>query len=176
MKISGIRRSPRPGILLLLVPLVPYLCLSPANAGDTRGKPLLANLDWTVQQDEVVIIYDLLGDRDESFDVSVTMLQRNDSTFRIVPSTMTGDIGPATTAGPGRIIRWRWRDDIPWELTGGGYYFELRTERSAETKWWLMALGAAAAGGLTAVLMASARVKEGPSPAAVPRIGQQQRP
>jgi hypothetical protein len=149
----GLRRHLRLLAGLLLFPLLSFLAAPPAAcAGDRPAEPRLANVTWVMHGDDVLLRYDLLGDPDEVYSVELVLLQRSDSTFRCIPSAVSGDVGEGVTPGAGRTIVWTFRDDVPWDLRGDGYCFEVTAEAAPAPLWVMVTLGALAAGGIAAVL------------------------
>ena len=137
-------------ILPLLIFLIDArLLASPNDQEDLR----VSNVDWKVQGEIIVITYDLNTAGNEQVKVKISLLNENDKSVKIVPQTITGDIGEGNFNGTGRTIRWDYLKDIPQGLQGEGYYFEINAEKVGGGMPWLyIAAGAAAVGGAVVLL------------------------
>lgn len=126
------------------------------RAQDEEENPI-TNVNWKVDGDEIIITYDLKGDPDKRYDVTVVMLREDVSSFRIVPQNAEGDVGIGFFAGPGRQITWSYKKDYPAGFQGEGYYFEVRVKSAGGDNTWLYyTIGATAlVGGVVAILLAT---------------------
>ena len=124
---------------------------------DNEVAPRVANVQWNIEGDNIVISYDLLGEKDEKYEVSVSFLKEDDPGFRIVPQTISGDAGTGYFAGKGKSILWEFIRDFPAGFQGEGYYVEVTVKPAPADRTWLYyTLGAAAlAGGLVAIIVGS---------------------
>jgi hypothetical protein len=95
-------------------------------APQQEQNPTVRNANWRVDDNIVVITYDLTGPRDGLVDLSVVLRRQSDASFRVVPRTTYGDIGRGNFIGRSREIRWSYLSDIPAGLEGEDYYFEFR--------------------------------------------------
>lgn len=137
---------------------------APAQTRSAEGVRL-ANLDWRLQGDVIVISYDLLAPTDEEYEVSLVMLRENDRSFKVVPKSVSGQVGKGKFAGQTREIKWEYKKDAPRGFTGEGYYFEISVEPVGGGSTWLyVGLGVAAAGGAAAVLLGGKKVGDGTPP------------
>ena len=57
------------------------------------------------------VFYDLVGDAQASYNVTLNISQDGGETFAVMPS-VTGDAGPGITAGPGKHIIWQQGQDV----------------------------------------------------------------
>jgi hypothetical protein len=147
----------RPISYVALVSLMLFYLPVGSFAQDPRDvSPRLTNLDWKIEGNVVTVTYDLLGSVDKTYVVAVALLRENDPRFKLVPKSVSGNIGIGKFAGTGRVIVWDYRKDIPQGLFGDGYYFEvIVTEATGNSNTWLYYLlgGAAVAGGGAAYLL-----------------------
>ena len=115
----------------------------------------VTKLDWYAGRDEVVIMYDLQGDPDATYEVSLVLLRENDKEFSFTPWLVKGDIGKGDFAGRGNTIRWSYKNDFLSGLNETDYYFEIRVERIRPFPW--LVVGGGAAVGVVAYLLASSK-------------------
>ena len=154
MLVNNVWKSRRPIILGLLIPLSLLLIDAPAFAGGEETTILLRNIDWKIEGDIVIIIYDLDAPTDQEYDVQAVLHDEGNPSFAFVPEAVTGDVGKGKFVGIGKQIRWKYRKDFPSGLQGERYYFEIIVERAGGgMSWLLLGLGAAAAGGGAALLL-----------------------
>lgn len=123
-----------------------------AQSGD-KGSIRINNLAWKVEGDLAVITYDLDGPADETYEVSIVLLNGTDHSFRIEPKSLTGDYGNVPTPGEAKEIRWEFKKDVPGGLVGEGYYFELTVNKAGGLPWYLYALGGTAVVGAAVVVV-----------------------
>jgi hypothetical protein len=119
----------------------------------------LSKLDWHVSRDEVVVTYDLEGDPDDAYVVSMVLMRESDRTFRFKPILVSGKIGEGKFAGKDNEIRWSYKHDYPQGFEGDDYYVELHVENAGSFPWLIAASGAAIAG-IVAVLASSSKTSE----------------
>lgn len=160
----NIYRYNKPVIVVLLLPLLIMLCHFKSYARGQEFDDAVSNVSWKVEGNYIIITYDLKGSPSQRYDVNIIMLRENVPSFRLVPQSVEGDIAEGYFAGPGREIRWKYRDDYPPGFQGEGYYFEIRVKTVSGDKTWLYyALGAAAvAGGVVAFIVSSKQAEEQP--------------
>jgi TonB family protein len=84
---------------------------------------MITNQDWRVEGDWVIITYDLVGRADKVHQVYVELLNERNGSFRMIPRTVSGDIGVVQPPGSDKQIRWHYKADVPAGLQGEGYYF-----------------------------------------------------
>lgn len=155
MAMNRLMRFRRPivwGLLLCLLSLL--LDIRMYALTQDEGEVRVTNVNWTIEEDTIVITYDLNGPIDKKFDISVLMLRENDPAFNVAPIAMEGDVGEGFFVGTGRRIRWYYRSDIPLGIYGEGYYFQIIVKPvSAGIPWYTVAVGAAVVGGIVALLV-----------------------
>jgi hypothetical protein len=106
----------------------------------------LTRLEWRILHDEVVVTYDLEGEENENYVVSVTLLRESDKTFRLNPIFVTGKVGKGKFAGTNNEIRWAYKNENAGKFDGSDYYIEVRVEKPGGFPWLIAAGGAAIAG------------------------------
>ncbi|MBM4169754.1 MAG: hypothetical protein FJ215_11475 [Ignavibacteria bacterium] len=123
----------------------------------------LANLDWSISGNTVVISYDLIAPPENLYAVSVVLLREDDRAFKLVPKSLSGHVGEGKYSGQARQIRWAYRQDVPQGLSGDRYYFEIHVYPVTGTSPWLyVGLGAVAAAGGAAAILLSSKKEEAP--------------
>lgn len=161
MSINEIFRYRKPVVWSLLIPLSLLLIDAHAYARGDEPSINLRNIQWELEGDTVVITYDLLAPLNQEYNVSVTLLNDNDPSFKVIPGAVSGDVGKGNFSGVGRKILWEYKRDLPKGLEGGGYRFEIHAEpATGGLPWFWIGVGFAAAGGAAAILLGK---KESPS-------------
>lgn len=105
---------------------------------------------WRVENWIAVISYELHAPADSTYDVSIVLKRKSDTSFSVMPRTVSGDIGRGKFAGGRREIRWEYRRDLAHELLGNDYFFVVTAVAVTEERgwpWWYYAAGGVVAGG-----------------------------
>ncbi len=139
---------------ILLFPLMIFLTEARLLAMDDDD-PKVTNVDWKLQGDIIMITYDLSWTADDNVEVNIVLLNEYDKSFKVVPQTVSGDIGEGKFLGTSRRIQWDYLKDIPAGIQGEGYYFEVNADKVGGTPWLYIVAGAAAVGGAVALLSGS---------------------
>lgn len=116
----------------------------------------LTRLEWRILHNEVVISYDLEGEANKSYVVSVTLLRESDKTFRVSPVFLTGKVGKGKFVGTNNEIRWAYGNERGGPFAGNDYYIELQVEKAGGFPW-LITAGSAAIAGIAFALAAKAK-------------------
>ncbi len=160
MSITKIFRYRRPVIFGLMFPLIVMFVQFPAHAW-TIAESLISEdeirvnvVDVRVQDQTIVIIYDLIAAMDETYEVNIVLLREKNPSFQFVPRSVAGYVGEGKFAGTSREIKWNYKNDLPRGLEGEGFYFEITVNKvGGGSPWLYIVLGAAAAGGGAAALL-----------------------
>ena len=140
---------------IILISLIIFSSLNiplHANKNDIQIK----NLDWWVEDNVVVIKYDLLAPAHRRYNVNILLRREILHDFYIQPQNISGDVGQGAFAGENRIIRWLYLEDVPQGLKGDDYYFELIVSPVNERGvgvWLYVSAGVAVAGSATYLLL-----------------------
>lgn len=158
---SEIFYNHRGAFIGLLLPL--FFLLNAATGGERAEEIRLENIYPVLQDEAVIIAYDLLAPMDKKYEVRLVMRRENDSTFIFFPKTVSGDAGKGKFAGRDRTIRWTYTQDAPAGFAGDDYYFVIAVKKTG-SKIWLYrgALGAAVGGAIYLAIPSSQ--KELPEP------------
>lgn len=111
---------------------------------------LVRNVYFDTKNGDVVLYYDLRGDRDEDYEVVLLIKDKNDPEYVFKPKHLIGDIGEGKYAGLQRRILWNIFNDLPNGLIGNNYYIDLAVEEVGSN--WFYYVGGAVVGGVVAVL------------------------
>lgn len=120
----------------------------------------------------VTIAYDLFGDQEEKYEVTLLASASGGDAFDYKPQAISGDVGEGVRIGTGKQIRWEYREDFPDGLQQNVKYKVLVEEEGGNG--WLYAIGGTVlAGGGVAVAVLTGLIGGGdsggfPSPPAPP--------
>jgi hypothetical protein len=161
MTISNFHRVQRPIALCLLATVALLTFNFPAVAAAKAADDINARIiDVQYEDDRVVITYDLIGAPKDVYEVKIVFLKKSDPAFRVVPETISGNIGRGEFAGSGRSIIWEFRKDKPEGFSiADDYYFQMTVRRvggeGGGFPWLWVGLGAVAVGGGAAAVILS---------------------
>lgn len=93
-----------------------------------HAKSVVSNVSYVMTGLRVVVHYDLSGDPDAKYNVSLFLLKRSDPAFKYSPRELTGDIGLGKYVGKERRIVWNMRNEFPQGLQGGDFYFVVKAK------------------------------------------------
>ncbi|HPG38814.1 MAG TPA: hypothetical protein PLP19_13940 [bacterium] len=108
------------------------------------------NVSFVQQNDVIIISYDLIGNFNKNFSVSLSLSNDNGRTYRIVPKSVHGDIGKNVTPGLQKRIIWSFMQDFPGGLQGDEFVFAVEAElrnNSSKLPFYLLGVGAIGAAG-----------------------------
>jgi len=114
----------------------------------------VSNVSHELEGDNIIISYDLEGDADANYNVSVVLRREEYSGFQIIPKSVSGDIGEGKFVGKQRKIVWDVSKDYRIDPEVSDYYFEVKaTIVSGGIPWYYFAGGAVLGGGAAALLL-----------------------
>jgi len=114
----------------------------------------ITNVYFDPLQDKIIVYYDLAGDKDEDYNVSIVLRREEYSGFQIVPKSVTGDVGEGKFAGKKKKIIWDVTKDYHIDPEITDYYFEVKVkEISGGIAWYYYVLAAVVGGATAAVLI-----------------------
>lgn len=87
----------------------------------------------------ITITYDLLGEEDETFQVTLLVSKSNGETSLYEPQAVSGDVGLDVSPGTGKHIRWLYRKDLPTGLRSDVEYRVVAEEERGNG--WIYVLG-----------------------------------
>lgn len=120
----------------------------------------ITNVSFEAQQDKIIIYYDLTGDKDQDYEVSLTLRREEYIAFQIAPKSVTGDIGKGKFAGTKRKIVWDVSKDYHIDPEVTDYYFEVKVKEIGGGISWYYYVIAAVLGGTTAAVLIGGKADE----------------
>jgi hypothetical protein len=144
---------------------LPLLVCSAVAQQAKEPEAKVANARWSVQGNEIVIVFELIAPADKTYKISVVLRREGDKSFAVVPKNVSGAIGEGKYAGQ-REVRWAFRKDVPTGLTGNDFWFEISADEIIETG------GAAAvlAGGVIYGIVNASKPASGPAKLPTPPL------
>ncbi len=161
MSILTFLRVQRSVTFLLLVVFSLVTVSVPVSAARRASDEINARITDVQYEDErVVITYDLIGAPKDVYEVKIVFLKKSDPAFRVVPETISGNIGRGEFAGSGRTIIWEFRKDKPDGFPmADDYYFQMIIKRvggeGGGFPWLWVGVGAVVVGGGAAAVILS---------------------
>jgi len=133
------RRDLAIGLLLIVMN-----CLPVFSQTEDPDEFSIAGPRFTQLGDTIFISYRLVAPEDENILISVTLRKGEDTTFSIVPVSVTGAIGPVRGGGD-KLILWNYKKDVPPGFQfGTDYWFQFEgtlVDEAFAPQWWHYALG-----------------------------------
>lgn len=115
---------------------------------------VISNIFFEPIQNKVLIYYDLEGDPEKEYEVSLTLKREEYSGFQFIPESVSGDIGEGKFVGKKRKIIWEVNKDYHIDPEATDYYFEVEVNPISTGIGWFYYAGAAVlSGGVAAVLL-----------------------
>ena len=116
--------------------------------------PRAVNIRVERGKSRITIMYDLSGDGDEKYTVTVTMKRKSNPGVNYAPKNVLGDVGEGVLAGKERRIEWEFAGEFPRGIGAGDVYFTLDAEtESSGISTWVWIAGGAAVAGVAAILL-----------------------
>ncbi|MBU1100995.1 MAG: hypothetical protein KKA84_11385 [Bacteroidetes bacterium] len=100
--------------------------------------------EW-LNENEILITYDLLGEINEKYDVTINLLMAGNTQFRVEVKTATGDFGSGIKAGVNKKVIWKIFEDYKNIVEGAEYLFAVDVGKASGSTWYYYVLGGAAA-------------------------------
>jgi len=124
---------------------------------------------WRVENNVAIIPYELVADKDSTYEIGIVLKRRSDPSFQLTPKSVSGAVGRGQYASGMREIRWDYRRDLTRELTGNDYFFALTARTVLEDggwPWWYYAGGGTAIVGIVVAIVAKSETATPPTPSA----------
>lgn len=129
----------------------------------------ISNIYFEPIQNKVIIYYDLEGDPNLEYEVSLTLKREEFAGFYFVPKSVSGDIGEGKFVGKKRKIIWEVTKDYHIDPEVEDYYFEIKVNPISTGIAWFYYVGAAVlGGGAAAVLLLGKKQTEENKPIGAP--------
>ena len=117
---------------------------------------------------KIFIYYQLHGDPEKEYDISVVLKRTSIPSFELVPSDLSGNIGRGKFGdGNKKTIIWTLKPEEKTILNGEDFYFVVNAEEvksGGGIPWYVYVGGVAVAGGTAAVLLLSKKSNDNNSP------------
>lgn len=155
MSIEGFVVFKRPLIFILLPAFLLLMIGPPVAAQDQqKGEGRIENARWLLDCDVVVITYDLVANPELVYDVNIVLKRESIKDFKLVPKSVSGDVGKGKFAGTKRVIRWEYKKDMGDVLKGDDYHFEFAVfkEEGINTVWYYVIAGVVGGGAAASLL------------------------
>ena len=110
---------------------------------------IVKNVKFEQRGESIIVQYDLIGDRNKKYKISLSLSDDYGKTYRILPKTVLGDIGNNVRSGRNKQITWYLKRDIPEGLQGEDFVFAVDAElQKGGSKLPYILLGAGVVGGI----------------------------
>lgn len=113
----------------------------------------IENISFEEYQNKILIYYDLIGEKDDEYEISLVLKREEYSGFIFIPKTVEGDIGKGNYAGRKKKIIWDVSKDYHIDPEVEDFYFEVSATKLGGIPWYYYVGGTAVAGGLAAILL-----------------------
>lgn len=113
-------------VLLFLLTLQTGYPQSNSNTGNSEN---VEHVSYTVSDGKILVSYDLMGDSEQLYNVSLILRKTGDKNFNYIPKTVSGDIGEGHFAGINKRITWEIKNDFPNGISGEDFYFIVQAEK-----------------------------------------------
>ena len=141
-------------------------CLLPGGAVQAQ-KVKVDNVHYELKESYVEIWYDLIGEPDKNYKVTVKLKRESDPAFSFTPRSLSGNVGKGRFAGEGRKITWYFSNEFKPAEGVEDYYFEVTAVKPSKV-WIWVAGGALVAGGTTAAILLLTGKKDEPAARSFP--------
>ena len=116
------------------------------------------NSSFEVSENKIIITYELQGDVNQDYEISVVLKRSLASAFLYPPDSLSGAIGIGKYAGGNRTIIWKLSEKEKIMFSNGeDYFFEVTAVNTSSTgglpSWLYYVGGSVLAGGAAAVLL-----------------------
>ena len=108
------------------------------------------NVRFEDKGETVTVMYDLQGNPEKKYEVSVALSHDQGKSFSIYPRHLSGDVGRNVRPGKNKEIVWKLEDDYPFGLVGDAFVFAVtaETQKSRMSRLPYYVLGAGLVGGI----------------------------
>ena len=138
---------PTVGTCLLWLLILPWF--NPVQAQKIK----VDNIRYELKEDNIEILYDLVGLPSKTYNVSVVLKREQDPGFSFTPNTLSGYVGKGNFAGNGRKIIWNFANEFKPEAGVTDYYFEITAKKSSKAWMFIAGGGILVGGGIVAAIL-----------------------
>jgi len=112
------------------------------------------NSSFELSGNKILIYYELKGDSDQVYDVSVVLKRTSVASFEYAPLDLQGDIGTGKFAQNKETITWTLsKKETEMFAEGEDYYFQVKALKKSGGSSWLYWVGGIVLGGGTAAVL-----------------------
>ncbi|MEJ2616311.1 MAG: hypothetical protein P8Z35_15240 [Ignavibacteriaceae bacterium] len=137
--------------------ILPVLILLTFISGSAYSQERISTTFEASPDGKIFIYYQLNGDPEKEYDVSVVLKRTSVPSFELTPSDLSGNIGKGKFGdGSKKTIIWTLKPEEKNILNGEDFYFVVNAdevESGGGIPWYVYVGGAALAGGTAAVLL-----------------------
>ena len=128
----------------------------------------VSNVQFEPYPDSIVVYYDLQGDANQEYNVSLTLRREEFITSQFVPKQLRGDIGDGIVPGLKRRIVWDPTHEYIITPNITDYYFEVKASiASGGLRWYYYAAAVMVGGGAAALLLSGKKTSGGEAQVAI---------
>ena len=136
--------------------ILPVIMLLTFLSGSAYSQEKISTTFEASPDGKIFIYYQLNGDSEKEYDVSVVLKRTSVPSFELTPSDLSGNIGRGKFGdGKKKTIIWTLKPEEKNILNGDDFYFVVNAdeiESGGGIPWYVYVGGAALAGGTAAVL------------------------
>jgi hypothetical protein len=115
----------------------------------------VTNVSFELIKNDVYIYYDLTGEADAEYEVTILLRRESISGYIFPLRTVRGDVGKGKFVGEKRTIIWDVFKDFHIDEEVTDYYFEVTAEKVGGIPWYYYVGGGLVAGAAAALIIAS---------------------
>jgi hypothetical protein len=119
------------------------------------------NIGFEIKDSIIEIHYDLVGQLEKTYNVSVELKREQAPDFSYKPKLLSGDVGKGKFAGNNRKIIWNFTNEFKPEAGISDYFFEVSAKKPGKA-WIYIVAGGVVAGGATAAILLLTGKKDEP--------------
>ena len=145
--------------------ILPVILLLIFTSGSAYSQERISSTFEASPDGKIFIYYQLNGDPEKEYDVSVVLKRTSVPSFELTPSDVSGNIGKGKYGdGSKKTIIWNLKPEEKNILNGDDFYFVVNADEvksGGGIPWYVYVGGAALAGGTAAVLLLNKKSDSG---------------
>ena len=100
-----------------------------AATGANHPPPLIKNVHFRTNDNNVFIYYNLLGKSTQKYKIQLLASINGGSSYTVNPTNITGDVGKGISPGKNKKIEWNLMEDYPNGLRGTKFQFLVKAHK-----------------------------------------------
>jgi len=108
------------------------ICVPEVFAQKTQVK----NVRFVDKGKNIIVYYDLVGNDNKKYSVSLSLSNDFGKTFKIKPVSISGEVGKNIRTGRNKKIYWNIKNDFPKGLSGDGFVFAVDAQLQQRKNRW----------------------------------------